>query len=267
MCVIGQLGWWGVPVGGAMFIGLVGPPGMIYRKFKKTSHRPSGGFFMENAMRHIDTLVIHCSATPEGRAVSVDTIRKWHMEDRGFNDIGYHFVVGLDGAVWRGRPVSQVGAHVYGHNKTSIGICYVGGVTNDGRLAPKDTRTPEQKAALQGLLTSLSLEYPIKRILGHRDFAGVAKACPCFNAVPEYRGILELPELKPAFQSEKEPAACKPLVQSTTIWSTLGASLPGAAAAIKAFEPWLAALVILVIAGFGFWIMRERFKRHSEYGE
>lgn len=266
MCVIGRLGWWGVPVGGVMFIGLVGPPGMICRKFKKISHRPRGGFFMENAMRHVDTLVIHCSATPEGRAVSVDTIRKWHT-DKGWRDIGYHFVVGLDGAVWRGRPVSQVGAHVYGHNTGSIGICYVGGVTNDGRLAPKDTRTPEQKAALQGLLTSLSLEYPIKRILGHRDFAGVAKACPCFDAVPEYRGILELPELKPAFQSDCEKPAAKPLMKSSTIWSAAGTAITGGASAIAAFEPWVAALIVLVIAVFAYRIMSERFKRHKEFGE
>ncbi|MEH6728776.1 MAG: N-acetylmuramoyl-L-alanine amidase, partial [Hyphomicrobiales bacterium] len=199
-------------------------------------------------------------------AVSFETIRKWHM-DKGWRDIGYHFVVGLDGAVYRGRPVAQVGAHVRGHNKGSIGICYVGGVTNDGRLSPKDTRTREQKAALQALLTSLSIEYPIKRILGHRDFAGVAKACPCFDAVPEYGGILELPELNPAFQSDCEKPAAKPLMQSTTIWSAAGTAVAGGASAIQAFEPWLAALIVLVVAGFAFWIMRERFRRHREFGE
>lgn len=265
-CVIDQLGWSGWLVGGAVFLGLIGPPGMIYRAIQRRSHRREGGFFMENGMRHIDTLVVHCSATPEGRAVSVDTIRKWHT-DKGWRDIGYHFVIGLDGTVHRGRPVSQVGAHVKGHNTGSIGICYVGGVTSDGRLAPKDTRTVAQKEALHSLLVSLCAEHPIRRILGHRDFPGVAKACPCFDAVPEYRGILDRPDLKPAFQSDYEAPAAKPLMKSTTIWSAVGTSVAGGASAIQAFEPWLAAMIILIIAGFAFWIMRERFKRHREYGE
>mgnify|MGYP003683321097 CR=1 FL=1 len=266
LCVIGQLGWLGVPVGGAMFIGLVGPPGMIYRALKKNTARQYGAPLEELNMRKIDTLVIHCSATPEGRAVSVETIRGWHMK-KGWRDIGYHFVIGLDGVVHRGRPLGQIGAHVKGHNTGSIGICYVGGVTNDGLLDPKDTRTPEQKAALDALLTSLCLEYPIKRILGHRDFAGVAKACPCFDAVPEYRGILERPEIKPAFQSDCEAPAAKPLIKSTTNLSAVGGALAGGASAIKAFEPWLAALIIVIIAGFAAWIIRERIKRHREYGE
>lgn len=137
-------------------------------------------------MRKIDTIVVHCSATPEGRAVSVSTIRQWHL-DRGWRDIGYHYIIGLNGEIWPGRPITQRGAHVRGHNTGSIGICYVGGVTNDGRLAPKDTRTPAQKTSLLSLIRGLMTDYPaINKICGHRDFPGVNKACPCFDAIPEY---------------------------------------------------------------------------------
>jgi len=169
-------------------------------------------------MRKIDTIVIHCSATPEGRDVSVATIRKWH-KDRGWRDIGYHYVIGLNGEIWKGRPIRQRGAHVKGHNTGSIGICYVGGVTNDGRLAPKDTRTPEQKTALVSLIRGLLVDYPaIKTICGHRDFPGVAKACPCFDAIPEYKWLLagELapkPRVKPKVKAAPKEApdeTCSP---------------------------------------------------------
>lgn len=159
-------------------------------------------------MRKIDTIVIHCSATPEGRAVSVSTIRNWHLK-RGWRDIGYHYVIGLNGEIWPGRPVSQKGAHVRGHNTGSIGICYVGGVTNDGLLAPKDTRTPAQKSAIAALIRGLLTDFPqINRICGHRDFPKVAKACPCFDAIPEYEPLLSpvpIPGPKPDVKIQPDP--------------------------------------------------------------
>ena len=155
-------------------------------------------------MRKIDTIVLHCSATPEGRAVSVSTIRAWHKK-RGWRDIGYHYVIGLNGEIWQGRPVEEKGAHVRGHNATSIGICYVGGVTNDGRQAPKDTRTPKQKTSLVKLMRGLLADYPgIIRICGHRGFPGMAKACPCFDAEDEYDWLLtvtQLPPVKPHIET------------------------------------------------------------------
>ncbi|WP_063832826.1 N-acetylmuramoyl-L-alanine amidase [Labrenzia sp. DG1229] len=168
-------------------------------------------------MRKIDTIVIHCSATPEGRAVSVSTIRQWHL-DRGWRDIGYHYVIGLNGEIWPGRPITQRGAHVRGHNTGSIGICYVGGVTNDGRLAPKDTRTPDQKTALLSLIRSLLTDYPqIETICGHRDFPAVKKACPCFDAIPEYEyliGEVPVPSAKPTVltnaPTDRPDELCKP---------------------------------------------------------
>jgi len=131
-------------------------------------------------MRTIKEIIIHCSATPEGRPVTVAEIDKWH-KDRGFNKIGYHFVVYLDGSVHEGRKISEAGAHCTGHNSISIGICYVGGC--DKKMKPKDTRTPEQKDALRELVRKLKEIYPEATIHGHREFAN--KACPSFDVATE----------------------------------------------------------------------------------
>jgi N-acetylmuramoyl-L-alanine amidase len=135
-------------------------------------------------MRRIDKIIVHCTATPEGRDVSVKEIDLWHRQ-RGFKGVGYHYVIGLDGTVDVGRPISEIGAHCSGYNSHSVGVCYVGGLDKDGR--PKDTRTTRQKSALIVLLTALREQFPKARIFGHRDFA--AKACPCFDATKEYANI------------------------------------------------------------------------------
>ena len=132
-------------------------------------------------MRHIDEIIMHCTATPQGMAVSVDDIDRWHRQ-RGFASIGYHFVVYLDGTVHTGRPVDLIGAHCKGHNAYSIGICYVGGLDSYGH--PKDTRTPAQKESLRLLVVALKTQYPNAKVYGHRQFAN--KACPCFDAGEEY---------------------------------------------------------------------------------
>jgi N-acetylmuramoyl-L-alanine amidase len=135
-------------------------------------------------MRPITKIIVHCAATPEGREVSVAEIDRWHKE-RGFNGIGYHYVVGLDGTIHKGRDESLSGAHTTGHNKNSIGVCYVGGC--DKKMNPKDTRTPQQKASLLKLLKELKAKYPKATIHGHREFA--AKACPSFDAGKEYADL------------------------------------------------------------------------------
>lgn len=140
-------------------------------------------FRVVKSKRMINEIIIHCTATPEGRECSVDEIRRWHRQ-RGFSDIGYHYVVHLDGSVENGRDVNVSGAHCSGHNANSIGVVYVGGVAKDGRT-PKDTRTQEQKATLASLLIDLRKLYPRAKIHGHRDFAN--KACPSFDATKEYR--------------------------------------------------------------------------------
>ena len=142
---------------------------------------------MKKSTRTIHYLVIHCSATPEGREHTAKDIYLWHRQ-RGFNEIGYNYIIRLDGAIEGGRDVDKIPAHVTNHNKDSIGICYIGGIDKN-TLRPKDTRTAEQKEALKKLLTELKALYPEAEILGHRDFPGVAKACPCFNAKDEYKNI------------------------------------------------------------------------------
>ena len=133
-------------------------------------------------MRKIDKIIIHCTATPEGRGCTVADIGRWHRE-RGFSEIGYHYVVYLDGSVHEGRDIAKAGAHCKGQNARSIGVCYVGGMDAAGKH-PKDTRTPAQKAALRGLVAKLKAEYPGATVHGHNEFA--AKACPCFDAKAEY---------------------------------------------------------------------------------
>lgn len=136
-------------------------------------------------MREIKEIIIHCADTPEGRDVKAEEIRRWHTKERGWRDIGYHYVIDLDGTVESGRPIEDAGAHCTGHNKNSIGICYVGGC--DEKMQPKDTRTDAQKASLLLLLKDLRKRYPDAKIYGHRDFA--QKACPSFDAKKEYENI------------------------------------------------------------------------------
>ncbi len=136
-------------------------------------------------MRQINEIIIHCAATREGRDFTVEDITRWHKA-RGFATIGYHYVIYRDGSIHEGRPLEQIGAHCVGHNKHSIGICYIGGCTSDGKT-PKDTRTPEQKEALFALLRHLKARFPNATIHGHRDFA--AKACPSYDAFREYRQL------------------------------------------------------------------------------
>lgn len=133
-----------------------------------------------------DWLVIHCTATPEGKEFHAKDIDRMHRE-RGLNGIGYHFIVCLDGTVEKGRPENMIGAHVEGFNSNSVGISYIGGVDAKGKS--KDTRTPAQKVAIVGLLKELRRRYPHAKIQGHRDFPNVHKDCPCFNAKLEYVGI------------------------------------------------------------------------------
>ncbi|MDH6309286.1 N-acetylmuramoyl-L-alanine amidase [Dysgonomonas sp. PFB1-18] len=133
-------------------------------------------------MRRIDKIIIHCSATKEGQHFTVEDIDRWHKA-RGFAKIGYHHVVYLDGSVHKGRNESLLGAHCLGHNATSVGICYIGGLDENGR--PKDTRTDKQNEALTRLVSGLQIKYPKATVHGHNEFA--AKACPCFDVKKEFR--------------------------------------------------------------------------------
>ena len=136
-------------------------------------------------MRPIKKIIIHCTATPEGRAHTVKDVDTWHRQ-RGFSGIGYHYLIGINGEVWEGRPIEKAGAHTEGYNSTSIGIAYVGGM--DSKMKnPKDTRTDAQKESILSLLKELVIKFPNAEIYGHRDFA--KKACPSFDARAEYKEL------------------------------------------------------------------------------
>lgn len=128
-------------------------------------------------MRKIDLIVIHCSATRPSMDVGAAEIKQWHKA-RGFRTIGYHYVVRLDGTIERGRSEYQMGAHCAGYNAFSLGVCYVGGLNQQGE--PADTRTPAQRRSLQRLMNELKKKYPLARVVGHRDL-NKHKACPCFD--------------------------------------------------------------------------------------
>ena len=136
-------------------------------------------------MRAINKIIVHCTATPEGRDVSAETIRRWHVQDNGWSDIGYHWVIELDGSLQEGRKEHLNGAHAKGHNTDSVGVVYVGGCDKD--MKPKDTRTDAQKEELICILKDLKGRYPKAEIIGHRDVAN--KACPSFDAKEEYKDL------------------------------------------------------------------------------
>tara|TARA_B100000575_G_scaffold293065_1_gene303308 strand:- start:998 stop:1411 length:414 start_codon:yes stop_codon:yes gene_type:complete len=137
-------------------------------------------------MRQINKIIIHCSATREGENYTVDTIRSWHVDGRGWSDIGYHFYIDLYGEIHKGRDIAKIGAHCKGQNRNSIGICYCGGVEADGKT-PKDTRLDCQKDSLTAVLRTLKAMYPEATIHSHSDYAN--KACPSFNATEEYKHL------------------------------------------------------------------------------
>ena len=136
--------------------------------------------------RTINRIIVHCTATPEGRVETVESVRRMHKA-KGWADIGYHYLIGLNGERWNGRNVNLVGAHCEGYNANSIGVCYVGGC--DKNMKAKDTRTDKQKAALIALLKDLRKLYPKAKIVSHRDLDRKGKACPSFDATNEYKNI------------------------------------------------------------------------------
>lgn len=142
---------------------------------------------LEAVVRDITALVVHCSATPQGKTFTAADIDRWHRE-KGWERIGYHFVIGLTGTIELGRPVDVPGAHVTGHNAKTIGICLIGGVDAAGKL-PQDTFTPAQRTSLALVLRGLRASFPLAVVCGHRDFPKVAKACPSFDVAAWARSV------------------------------------------------------------------------------
>ena len=137
-------------------------------------------------MRIINEIIVHCSDTPEGRNDKAEDIRRWHVNGNGWSDIGYHYVVDLDGTIELGRDVALVGAHATGHNANSVGVCYIGG--RDAQTGcGKVTRTDAQKVSLRVLLQHLRARFPEARIIGHCNVS--KKRCPCFDAKNEYKDL------------------------------------------------------------------------------
>ena len=135
-------------------------------------------------MRHIDLIVIHCSATRCNQSFTVKQLEDCHNERFHNQGIGYHYYITRDGQIHPTRSEEVPGIHASGYNAHSIGICYEGGYDAKGKVA--DTRTTEQRAALIALLRSLKEDYPEADIRGHRELKGVHKDCPCFDC-QEYR--------------------------------------------------------------------------------
>lgn len=136
-------------------------------------------------MRTITLIIVHCSANRAGSALRMADIDSYHRS-LGWIGCGYHYVIPTDGTIEPGRPDEMVGAHCKNHNRHSIGVCYIGGLSKDGK--PADTRTDAQRIALRNLLERLRWRYPDALIVGHRDL-DPQKVCPCFDVANEYHDL------------------------------------------------------------------------------
>lgn len=132
------------------------------------------------SMLPITHLTIHCAATPEGRDHTAAEVNSWDIARPDLRQIAYHWIIERDGKTVRSLRDDQMGAHVGKHNSGNIGVCYVGGM-DANNAKPKDTRTPAQELAMGKLVDLYRLKYPKITVLGHRDWPGVAKACPSFD--------------------------------------------------------------------------------------
>ena len=152
-------------------------------------------------MRELNTFVVHCSATRSSQDIDVNQIREMHLQ-RGWSDIGYHFVIKRDGTLEVGRPISRAGAHVKGHNANSVGVCLVGGL-NEETGKPENNFTKAQFDQLEELIETFLQVYPsIEKVCGHRDLSpdldgdGVVeqhewlKQCPCFDVREKFNVLL-----------------------------------------------------------------------------
>ena len=152
-------------------------------------------------MREITTVILHCTATPADRELSVKEIREWHVKGNGWADIGYHFVLHQDGTIERGRPIGKVGAHTWGNNYGSIGVAYCGGVVKKTKKSldkekpkskvvfeSKDTMTAEQEQAFRDLYKFLTITFGELKLKGHNDFTK-SKDCPSFKVKTKFANL------------------------------------------------------------------------------
>lgn len=204
--------------------------------------------------KQVDTIFVHCSATQpdwmSGRPLyeKVAEITRWHKQ-RGWNTIGYHWVIDRDGQISKGRKEETVGAHVQGHNEGSIGICLIGGHGSNENDPFDKNFTPEQDAALRGLIEDIKERTPIKSVRGHNEVA--AKACPGFNVG---RWLEHKPPTKSLSESTTMQAGAVQLLTGAGAGVTALGALDGHA---QLFVVGFVAISLLATA----WIMRERIRR------
>jgi len=175
-------------------------------------------------MRKLTDIFIHCTATrPEWWADSSaeakrEECKRWHL-DRGWSDIGYHYLIDRDGTVTEGRPIERAGAHAKGYNKRSVGIALWGGHGGSQHDAFEDHFTPEQDRALRKLITSLRMEYPtIQRIRGHNEVS--PKQCPCFT-VSEWQNNVQVEPKK-----ERTRISQSKTIQASSVAKVASAATP-----------------------------------------
>ena len=128
-------------------------------------------------MRKIEEIIIHCTDTYSDMDVDIELIRKWHVEERGWSDVGYHYLIRRDGSVETGRDINRPGAHAVGHNSHSIGLAIAGGKAR-GDESPTNF-TQAQWDSLEDFVVSLVEQFPDPNVIGHNNVS--KKACPTFN--------------------------------------------------------------------------------------
>jgi len=177
-----------------------------------------------SAQYAVNEIVVHCSATQASwmktarTSAKVAEIRRWHIEDRGWRDIGYHYVIDRDGTVARGRSETVIGAGVEGHNRGVIHICLIGGHGSNANDRFEAHFTHEQEIALMKLIDDITRRTDIQRISGHNEHA--AKACPGFSVTAFLQGIpaprpAPRPTVRPT-PRPAQPAARQPLPRIVT---------------------------------------------------
>lgn len=138
-------------------------------------------------MRDIQKIIIHCSYTPASMDIGAYEIKRWHVDENGWSDIGYHYVIRRNGRIENGRPLLRDGSHTFGHNENSIGICLVGGMADD-KKTPVFNFTEAQMVSLKYRVKNMLVSYPFAKVYGHNDF-DPGRACPCFNVQEYFKGL------------------------------------------------------------------------------
>lgn len=210
-------------------------------------------------MRKINEIIIHCSATRpdwmKGQSAEdkVKEIRRWHVQDRGWSDIGYHYIIDRDGKVVEGRPIERAGAHTKGHNKNSIGVCLIGGHGSAKTDDFMDNFTAVQNLELVVLLKKLRSAHQIIKVSGHNEYAN--KACPGFDVQKKY-GAEAKPRTSKAQSSTLQATAATGVAGATAVGTAVG-KLDGNAQFL------LIGCAVVMALGLA-WIARRRIKRWAE---